>query len=210
MKPVPRPDAAPEFFAVPAAPDETLDLGRLVLRRWSADDIDALGPVVERSVAHLTPFMGWAAESSRETTLDYLARSEREWLARESFNFSMRRAEDGAVVGSCGLMSRVGPGVLEVGYWVAVDQVRQGYAALTAAGLTEAGLAVPGIACIEIHHDRANDASGRVPARLGFTRIGELPVAPTAPSETGTHVVWAMAADDWAASPGRSLLPHRS
>ena len=71
--------------------------------------------------------------------------------------------------------------LLEIGYWVAVDQVRQGFATLAAAGLTDAGFGLPGIERVEIHHDRANDVSGRVPSRLGFTRLREDAVEPTAP-----------------------------
>lgn len=206
MTPEPEPAPEIEFFPVPSSPSETLDLGQLVLRRWRLDDIDEQAAVVARSVAHLTPFMGWAAEADRETSREYLERCARQWEARESFQYSMRSPGDDAIVGSCGLMSRVGVGALEIGYWVAVDQVRNGFATLAAAGLTDAGFALPGIERVEIHHDLANDLSGRVPARLGFTRLRDEAVAPTAPGETGTHVVWALPADAWPGSPGRALL----
>ena len=211
----PEPDAitgsgAPEveFFPVPGTPAETLDLGRLALRRWRLDDIDEQAAVVERSVAHLTPFMGWAAEADLDMSREYLERCARQWAAREAFQYSMRSADDDAIVGSCGLMSRIGAGALEIGYWVAVDRVRQGFATLAVAGLTDAAFGLPGIERVEIHHDRANEVSGRVPARLGFTRLREEPVAPTAPDETGTHVVWAIQAAEWPGSPGRALLDH--
>ena len=80
---------------MPAAPAETLDLGRVVLRRWGLDDMDAQAAVVARSVAHLTPFMGWAAEADQETSRDYLERCVRQWAARESFQYSMRSPGDG-------------------------------------------------------------------------------------------------------------------
>lgn len=198
-----------EYFPVAGAPEEALDLGRLVLRRWSVDDLDLLEPVVERSVAHLTPFMGWAADSTRESLLEYLERSTCQWDAHETFQYSMRRPDDDAVVGACGLMSCLEPGALEIGYWVAVDQVRHGYATLATAGLTRAGFALPGIERVEVHHDLANDASGRVPARLGFTRVRERAVPPRAAAETGTHVVWAVRPSDWATGPGRAVLPGR-
>jgi ribosomal-protein-serine acetyltransferase len=46
---------------------------------------------------------------------------------------------------------------------------------------------------VEIHHDAANVASGRIPAKLGYARLGERPAAdlqPAAPGEVGTDVVW--------------------
>ena len=46
---------------------------------------------------------------------------------------------------------------------------------------------------MEIYHDAANVASGRIPAKLGYARLGEPPTRdlwPPAPGETGTDVVW--------------------
>ena len=61
------PAAEIEFFPVPRRSARGyLDLGRLVLRRWGLDDMDEQAAVVARSVAHLTPFMGWAAEADQE------------------------------------------------------------------------------------------------------------------------------------------------
>ena len=54
-------------------------------------------------------------------------------------------------------------------------------------------LGLPGIDRVEIHHDVANVASGRIPAKLGYTRLGERPTRdlwPPAPSDTGTDVIW--------------------
>jgi ribosomal-protein-serine acetyltransferase len=46
---------------------------------------------------------------------------------------------------------------------------------------------------VEIYHDAANVASGRIPAKLGYARLGERPARdlwPPAPGETGTDVAW--------------------
>jgi RimJ/RimL family protein N-acetyltransferase len=40
--------------------------------------------------------------------------------------------------------------------------------------LTTAAFAVDGIERVEIWHEPANTASGAVPARLGFTAVGEI------------------------------------
>jgi RimJ/RimL family protein N-acetyltransferase len=98
---------------------------------------------------------------------------------------------DGTVVGGCGLHRRRGPDVLEIGYWVHADHVRQGLATEAARLLTAAAFAVPGIVRVEIHHDRANLASRAVPARLGFTYVGEVPDQVDAPAEEGIDCIWA-------------------
>ncbi len=205
MSPDPSQQALAGSHLSPAAP-ELIDLGRLVLRRWRVADVEAQDRLVASSVIHLTPFMGWAQNSGPEMSREFLERTEREWVARESFQYSMRLPGEATMVGSCGLMARIGEGALEIGYWVAVDQVGRGFATLSAAGLTDVGFSLAGIDRIEIHHDRANVVSERVPARLGFTRLREQAVEPTSPAETGTHVIWAMSRETWAASPGALLL----
>ena len=47
-----------------------------------------------------------------------------------------------------------------------------------------------GIECVEIHHDRANVASGRVAAAAGFVHIGERPRRPDAPGQEGVELIW--------------------
>jgi RimJ/RimL family protein N-acetyltransferase len=73
------------------------------------------------------------------------------------------------------------------------DWTRRGLATDAAAALTDAALALPGVGWVEIYHDAANLASGRIPAKLGYTRLGERPpraLWPTAPADAGADVVW--------------------
>lgn len=181
------------------APPETLDAAGVGLRRWQASDLDPLLASIDRSLAHLRPWMPWAsADDLRAGTAGYLAQSDADWAAGTAFNYAIELA--GRLVGSTGLMARIGPGGLEIGYWVDVDHVRQGIASRAAAALTEAGLALPGVDHIEIRHDAANDASAAVPRRLGFHEVGRAPVDPAAPGESGVHVTWRLTAADYPAS----------
>ena len=50
---------------------------------------------------------------------------------------------------------------------------------------------------VEIRHDKANVASGGVPAKLGFTLVEEYTREITAPAETGTGYVWRMERNEW-------------
>jgi len=96
------------------------------------------------------------------------------------------------IVGSAGLHSRVGDGGLEIGYWVHGDWTGRGIATNATAALTDAALALPGIERVEIYHDAANLASGRIPAKLGYARLGERQardLGPAAPGETGTYLL---------------------
>ena len=170
---------------------ETIDAGPIMLRRWTVDRADDLNQAINESLPELMSFMPWAsAEHDLAATRDYLKSSNLEWDRGENFSYAILTPE-GDVVGSCGLMSRQGPGVLEVGYWIHSAHAGKGFATAAAAALAEAGLTWPGISRVEIHHDVENHASGRVAAKAGFQELGVIPAERQAPRDSGTDLVWA-------------------
>jgi RimJ/RimL family protein N-acetyltransferase len=171
---------------------ETLDAGRITLQRWTGERADGLDQAINESLPELMPFMPWAsADHDLEATTGYLVQSVSEWDNRENFNYAML-TPGGEVVGGCGLMSRRGPDVFEIGYWVCSAHAGKGYATAATLALTEAGLGQPGIDRVEIRHDVGNPASGRVAAKAGFRQVGPIEVDRKAPGDTGTHLVWAL------------------
>ena len=96
-------------------------------------------------------------------------------------------------------MRRIGKKGLEIGYWVHPFFTGQGFATRAAQALTTLGLSVRGVSHVEIHHDKANLASGRVPLKLGFELVGERPVEAVAPGETGVHCIWRTDRARWTA-----------
>ncbi|MET8956700.1 GNAT family N-acetyltransferase [Streptomyces sp. NPDC004533] len=171
-------------------PAETLRFDQVELRRWRVSDIETLHPVITESLDHLLPWMPWAASHGRKQTEEYLARCEEQWGSGQGYDYAI--TSGGAVIGSCGLMRRIGPGGLEIGYWLHPTWTRKGLATMAAAALVHAGQQLPEIDRIEIHHDEANPASGAVARRLGFTEAERvrLPDGPTAPGEAGVRVIW--------------------
>jgi RimJ/RimL family protein N-acetyltransferase len=105
------------------------------------------------------------------------------------------------VVGGAGLIRRISPGGLEIGYWVHRDHTGRGFATAAAGRLTTIGLSLSNVTHIEIHHDKANEASGRVPSKLGYVMVGEEPDEIAAPGETGLSLIWRMERDDWRGTP---------
>ena len=99
---------------------------------------------------------------------------------------------DRRLLGVCGLHARLGPGALEIGYWVDVRHTRRSVATLAAAALSELALATAGVQAVEIHHDRANQASGAIPARLGYELVATVADEPEAPAEVGVELQWRM------------------
>lgn len=55
---------------------------------------------------------------------------------------------------------------------------------------------------VEVHHDVANLASGRVPQRLGFRWIEDRPEPVDAPAETGVRRIWRLTRDEWGPTHG--------
>ena len=182
---------------------ELVETPRLTLRLWTPRDAPALHAAVVTSIEHLWPWMPWIAFEPL-TIADREARIvewRHGWLDGGDATYGVFAQDDDGideVVGGTGLHRRIGAGGLEIGYWIHVDHVGQGYATELAHALTSAGLAQPGVHRIEIHHDQANVISGRVPKRLGYTWVGATDREPLAPGHTGVSWTWRMTAADWA------------
>jgi ribosomal-protein-serine acetyltransferase len=184
-------------------------IGEVVLERWTLDDHDSLFVAVSANLDHLRPWMPWVAHHGRESVETFLAESNAGWERGARFEYAIREAQadaGAAVLGSAGLMGRIGPGGLEIGYWVDARHTRRGIATLTAAALSEMALELSTVDHVEIHHDEANLASGAIPTRLGFSSLGTFPHQPIAPGELGRDIRWRLDAEQFAAGPAKALL----
>jgi RimJ/RimL family protein N-acetyltransferase len=189
-------------------PNGLIEHAPVTLRRFRAEDVDALFGAVTESLEHLRPWMPWAADYSRASAEEYLARSIKGWDEGTEYNYAIltgaalteaalteaavaRDAQAGRVlVGSIGLMTRCGPGGLEIGYWVHRAYTGRGLATAATAALVEEAFGLPGVDWVEIVHDELNVASGQIPRKLGFTEAERRPLDWPPPSGTGTGVVW--------------------
>ena len=181
---------------------EHLEHDGLVLRRWTAGDAELVGNLVAANIEHLRPYMPWieheplALEARRELGYGWDAT----WAAGGDVIYGIY--EDGVGVGGTGLHRRLGPGGLEIGYWVHVDHLGKGIARRASEGLTSLAFTLPGIERVEIHHDLTNVHSRRVPEQLGFHLMGKskVPRTPQAPADCGVDLVWRTTRDEWLAA----------
>ena len=169
-------------------PEDLLEYGPVTLRRHRADDLDAVFQAVTESLDHLRPWMPWAANYTRESAAEFLAKSARDWADGTEYGYAI--LADSVLAGGCGLMSRIGPGGLEIGYWVHPAWTRRGLATAASAALVEQAFRLPGVDRVEIVHDELNVASAGVPRKLGFTEVGRRSLDLPPPAGTGTGVVW--------------------
>jgi RimJ/RimL family protein N-acetyltransferase len=171
-------------------PPERLTHASIQLRRWREADADLCLRLVTESLAHLQPWMPWAtSDYGLAEASEYLQRCEADWTAGKAFQYLILAG--GQPAGSAGLMARIDDGGLEIGYWVHPGFTGRGVATSAAGALTEAAFALPRVDHVEIRHDVLNLASGRVPAKLGFSPVGTLTEGSAlAPGDSGTTQVW--------------------
>ncbi|MDC3402521.1 GNAT family N-acetyltransferase [bacterium] len=184
-------------------PDEIVT-ERLRLRLWCSEDVPALRTAIEASLDHLRPWLAWVPFEpvSDEDRARFILASNEDWEQGGDAAFGVFR--DGVVIGGCGLHHRWGPTTLDLGYWIHVAHIGQGYAQELARGLTEAAFGVEGIDRVEIHHDKANERSRAVPLGLGFVRGLEQPDDVGAPAEMGIDCTWSISRSEWIARDRRS------
>ena len=89
-------------------PNELIEHAPVTLRRFRAEDADALFGAVIESLDELRPWLPWAADYSRASTEEFLAGSVKDWDEGTAYNYAI-------VTGGCtwpariGLMTRCGP-----------------------------------------------------------------------------------------------------
>ena len=143
-------------------PPARIETERLVLRRYEEEDIPAFADMLESSREHYAMFIPFFLE---DEPAERVRRSRRQFLTGESFPY-LAFAGD-RLVGGCGLLPRIGPGALEIGYHVRAGETGRGYATEMAAALIDVAFDVCGVDRVELHIDPANASSIRVAERLG-------------------------------------------
>lgn len=175
-------------------PAGRIDAGPIVLRRQTVDDAAAVAEAVERNLDHLRPWMSWAAdETGRDVDAQRarLATADENWDGGTDFGFLMLRPDDGSIVGGCGLHRRLGPGAIEIGYWVDAVHIGRGFATAAARALTAAAWAMDDVTRVEIHCDEANVRSAAVPRKLGY-RLERIEDGSEAPEGVGRTMIWVL------------------
>lgn len=176
-----------------------------MLRCWEPRDAPLLKDALDSSLDHLRPWMPWAADEPQ--ALEQKAELLRAFRGRfdlgEDFVYGVFERDERAVVGGSGLHTRVGPGALEIGYWLRASHVGRGLAREATSALTVVAFRVCGVDRVEIRVDPANERSLAVPRSLGFTEEATLRRRlPAGEGEApGDMVVFAMFADELDGSP---------
>jgi ribosomal-protein-serine acetyltransferase len=171
-----------------------LGAGEVTLRRWRETDAAALYQVVQESLDHLSPWMAWVADGySPAAAADFVAATFDDWANGTAYNYAIY--VQGRLAGAASLMARIGPGGLEIGYWLHPAYLGRGVATRAAGLLAEEAFRA-GMKRVEIVTDVANFRSAAIPRRLGFTEVERRsPQEPITPGEDGVDIVWRLTPD---------------
>lgn len=170
-------------------PPLTIRAGDYELRRWEPQDAGALADAVRESLPELRLFLAWAHDDyGPGDAAGFLEVSGKGWAERTDFNYAVL-APDGTLAGSVSLMTRLGPGTLEIGYWARTSHAGRGLMTTAVVAVTEVALGLPGVERAVIRYDAVNHASAAVARKAGFTEVVREFREPTAPGETTEHVV---------------------
>jgi RimJ/RimL family protein N-acetyltransferase len=191
----------------PRGPAYRIETHRLVMRCWNPEDAPMLVTAIEASLEHLLPWMDWAEQEpeSLEVKAEKLRRFRGAFDLGQDFTYGIFSRDEKEVIGGAGLLTRLGEGVREIGYWIHKDRLRQGLATETAAALTKVAFEVAQVQRVEMHFDPNNVASLAVPRKLGYVHEARLRKRALTPE--GHHretIVWTLIAEEYPGSPSAS------
>ena len=179
---------------------------RLVLRCWEPRDAPLLKDAVDTSIAHLLPWMPWAAHEpqSLEEKVDLLRQFRGNFDLGHDFVYGIFDRDESEAVGGTGLHTRVAPEAYEIGYWIRASREGHGLGGEATAALTRVAFELTDVERIEIRCDPANDRSRAIPRRLGYTEEATLRRRLHYP-EPRDVVVYSLFREDFASSPAAAV-----
>lgn len=156
---------------------QPVETPRLVLRRFVPDDAEAMyqGWATDPEVSR---WLRWTPHKDIEETRDIIDTWIRGYQDPEQYLWAIQRKEDGALLGSLGILrgnDGISPDVFEPAYCIARAFWGRGYTTEALQGAMEYFVRITGATQLRCCHAVGNPASGRVMQKAGFvyTHDGE-------------------------------------
>lgn len=187
----------------PPGPAYRIETSRLVIRCYDPADAPRLQEAVAGSLEHLKPWMPWAHVDSQtvQDRIELLRNFRGKFDLGQDFVYGIFSADETQVIGGSGLHTRQGPNIREIGYWIRVERIHQGYASECSAALVKVAFEIDRVRRVEIRCDPLNTASAAIPARLGFSREGVLRHNSDFLGEPRDTEVWGLTLPEYPDSP---------
>ena len=189
----------PEFFN----PAYRVETQRLVVRCYNPADAALLAESVSESVEHHRPWLPWAYAEPEplEEKFQRLKRFRGMFDLGQDFVYGIFDPNETKLLGGTGLHTRLGPGQLEIGYWIHKDFSNQGFVTESTAALVKVAFEIIHVHRIEIHCDPGNTASPAIPRKLGFTHEGTLRGKTRFIDAWSDSMIWGLLENEYPDSP---------
>lgn len=151
--------------------DFYIETERTIIRSYKIDDAAKMKDAIDSSIEHLLPFMKWAEHEPEpiEKKVERITKMRNDFTEKEDYTLGIFCKEKDILLGSTGLHNRVGEGAREIGYWIRANAINKGYATEISKALTTFAFEKLKLEKVEIRCDVRNEASMRIPQKLGFT-----------------------------------------
>jgi RimJ/RimL family protein N-acetyltransferase len=179
-------------------PDYPIKTARLVLRRFTESDLDALHSY--HSLPEVARFLLWEARTREESAQSLKFRIDHPTIEKEGDGVVFAVEHDGDLVGEVNLRwlsAEHGSG--ELGFIFDPRHHGHGYAREAAAEVLRMGFEQLGLHRIIGRADARNTASAKLMERLGMRREAHFVQNEIVKGEWADEVVYAMLADEWRA-----------
>jgi RimJ/RimL family protein N-acetyltransferase len=181
-----------------------VETGRLVLRCWSPEDAPRCRAALDICDDHLRPMIPFMKDEPRtlQQTAQWLRGHRAAFDLDQMYRYAVFDANEQKLLGENMLLSRVGPGGLEIGYWTHKDALGKGVATESTCAVIRVAFEIEKVDRVEIMCAPENSASASIPEKLGFTHEATLKKR-ALDSEGGICdlMVWSLFAADYPSSP---------
>ncbi len=189
-----------------------VETGRLVLRCWSPEDAPVLRAALDANDEHLRPMIPFMKDEPRtlQQTAQWLREIRAAFDLDQNYRYAVYDSGEKKLLGENMLLTRAGPGALEIGYWTDKDASGQGIASEASCAMIRVAFEIEKVDRVEIMCAPENKVSAAIPAKLGFTH--EATLRKRAPDSEGSIcdlMVWSLFAGDYPGSPA-AKFPYRA
>ena len=185
-----------------------IETERLVIRCYKPTDAPKIQEAITQSLDHLLPWMPWAKNEpeSLDAKISRLRLFRGQFDLGQDYVFGIFNKSETELIGSTGLHTDVGKNAREIGYWINVKFIGQGFATEAVTALTKVGFEIEHLERIEIRCAPDNVRSQSIPRKLGYKLEATLKNRIKDTSGNFRDVmIWTMFKSDYETSPIREL-----
>jgi RimJ/RimL family protein N-acetyltransferase len=190
-------------------PAYRIETPRTRLRCFVPADFQLVERAVSESLEHLRPTMTWTVHEPlpREQRIELMRTYRGHFDLGGDYNFGAFDRQSPALFGAAVLkMGASDVSEREVGFWVHVNHINQGFATEMTSALLRVAFEVEGLDTVELRCDPTNTRSAHVAEKLGFAGPVLDPLSHPVPGEgkRDTHV-YTLSRVEYQSSPARNL-----